>query len=118
MLMGAVEMPFPTMFKSILVAVDGSDHARKAGTIAADIAALYDAKLTLLHVVTGKKVADEVKRMAEVEHLVQSPLPGAPAYSTSVPAEISAPSPIVTPGRTLAPAPINAYFPIFTEAVG
>lgn len=38
------------MFKTILVAVDGSDHALKAVDIAADLAQKYDARLVLLSV--------------------------------------------------------------------
>ena len=38
------------MFKTILVAVDGSDHALKAVDIAADLAQKYDAQLVLLSV--------------------------------------------------------------------
>ncbi|MDH3713600.1 MAG: universal stress protein [Gammaproteobacteria bacterium] len=76
------------MFKSILVAIDGSDHARKALRIAADIAGLYQAELSIVHVVTGKKLADEVKRMAEVEHLVDTPKPTV-SYDATVSAEMS-----------------------------
>jgi nucleotide-binding universal stress UspA family protein len=36
------------MFKTILVAVDGSDHATKALDIACDLAQRYDAKLIIL----------------------------------------------------------------------
>jgi len=66
------------MFKSVLVAVDGSDHARKALRIAADIADLYKTPLTVLHVVTGEQVGDELRHMAEVEQLIKpagKPLP-------------------------------------------
>ena len=97
------------MFKSILVAVDGSDHARKAASIAADIAGIYDAKLSLVQVVTGKKIAAEVKRMAEVEHLVQSPLPGAPAFNTAVPSEM---------GRMLGDANLHGAIAQIATAVG
>lgn len=38
------------MFKTILVAVDGSDHALKAVDIAADLAQKYDAQLLVLSV--------------------------------------------------------------------
>ena len=75
------------MFKSILVAIDGSDHARKALRIAADIAGLYEADLSIVHVVTGKKLATDVQRMAEIEHLVE-PHKAAAAYDASVPAEM------------------------------
>jgi nucleotide-binding universal stress UspA family protein len=39
-----------TMFKTILVAVDGSDQAQKAVDVAADLAQKYDAQLLLLSV--------------------------------------------------------------------
>jgi nucleotide-binding universal stress UspA family protein len=38
------------MFKKIVVATDSSDHADKAVAVAADLAAKYDADLTLVHV--------------------------------------------------------------------
>jgi nucleotide-binding universal stress UspA family protein len=37
------------MIKTILVAVDGSDHAKKAVALAAELAEKYDAKLVLAH---------------------------------------------------------------------
>ena len=38
------------MIKTILVATDGSDHAKKALTLASDLGVKYGAKLILLHV--------------------------------------------------------------------
>ena len=38
------------MIRTILVATDGSDHAKKALTLASDLGAKYGAKLILLHV--------------------------------------------------------------------
>ncbi|MDH3450909.1 MAG: universal stress protein [Gammaproteobacteria bacterium] len=96
------------MFKSILVAIDGSDHARKALGIAADIAGLYDAKLSLVHVVTGKKIADDVRRMAEVEHLVDPPK-AAPIYDASVSAEM---------GRMLSDPSLHSTIAQVATAVG
>ena len=61
------------MFNSVLVAIDGSDHARKALQIGVDLATLYGAKLTILHVVTGKQISEELRHMAEVEQLIESP---------------------------------------------
>lgn len=63
------------MFKSILVATDGSDHARKALQLASDVAGLYGASLSILHVTMRSQVQAEVKRWAEVEHLVESTPP-------------------------------------------
>jgi nucleotide-binding universal stress UspA family protein len=48
------------MLKKILVATDGSDHARKAIDYAADIASKYQAKVYIIHAVPP------VPRMAEV----------------------------------------------------
>lgn len=39
------------MFKSILVAVDGSEHANRAVVAAAELARQADARLTLVHIV-------------------------------------------------------------------
>jgi nucleotide-binding universal stress UspA family protein len=48
------------MLKKILVATDGSDHARKAIDYAADMASKYQAKVYIIHAVPP------VPRMAEV----------------------------------------------------
>ena len=96
------------MFKSILVAIDGSEHARKALRIGADIADLYTAKLSIVHVVTGKQMADDVKRMAEIEHLVDTPKVAA-TYNASVPAEM---------GRMLSDANLHSAIAQVATAVG
>ncbi len=54
---------------SILVPIDGSDHALKATALASDLAEKYGAKLTLLHVVPRDHITEEIKRSAEVEHV-------------------------------------------------
>jgi nucleotide-binding universal stress UspA family protein len=63
------------MIKTILVPTDGSDHAEKAVTLAADIAEKYGAKLVLLHVLPSGPLPESVRRMAEVEHLVSDAPP-------------------------------------------
>ena len=60
------------MFHTVLAATDGSDYARKAVTIAADLAQKYDAKLIILHVMrdigrTG--VPEELRQYAKLEHI-------------------------------------------------
>ena len=59
------------MFKSILVATDGSDPATKALEIAADLAQKYDADLAIVHVVTPGPVPEQLKHFAEVEHVAE-----------------------------------------------
>ncbi|MGG7643591.1 universal stress protein [Rhodovulum sp. YNF3179] len=59
------------MTQKILVATDGSDTARKAVDMAADMAAAFDAKLTVLHVLMHGREAEEMDRLAEAEHLVR-----------------------------------------------
>jgi nucleotide-binding universal stress UspA family protein len=44
------------MIKTILVPTDGSDHANKAVDLAADLALKYNAKMVMLHVISGKHV--------------------------------------------------------------
>ena len=76
------------MFKSVLVAIDGSDHARKALRIAVDLAEHYKAKLNVLHVVTDRQVSAELRHMAEVEQLIK-PVKEALPESGNVPGEMS-----------------------------
>jgi len=60
------------MFHHILVPIDGSPHARRAVDCATDLAVKYDAKLSLLHVITNvmsSRVPDELREYADIEHL-------------------------------------------------
>lgn len=58
------------MFRKILIATDGSKHAEKAVEIGSDIAAKYGAEVVLAHVLLSGEVPGDLRRMAEVEHLV------------------------------------------------
>jgi nucleotide-binding universal stress UspA family protein len=59
------------MIGTILVAVDGSDHAEHALDLAADMAGKYDAHLVVLHVFMEQAASEELARFAEIEHLGQ-----------------------------------------------
>jgi len=56
------------MIKKVLIATDGSVHAEKAVAFGSDIAAQYDAKVLLVHVLLRKEVSEEFHHMAEVEY--------------------------------------------------
>jgi len=60
------------MFQRILVATDGSQHARKAVELGADLASRYGASLVLVHVLREKGMPDELRHLAEVEHLLDT----------------------------------------------
>ena len=66
------------MFSKILTAVDNSEHADKAVSLACDIAQKYAAKLVFIHVIENTRLDPELIHMAEVEHLVE-PQPAAAA---------------------------------------
>jgi len=55
------------VIKNIVLAIDGSIHARHAQTVAIDLASKYEAQLTLVHVLTHDHPSNEFARMAEVE---------------------------------------------------
>lgn len=57
------------MIKTIIVAVDGSSHSDKAVDLAIDIAAKYRARLSFVHVMAEGPLPENLKRMAEIEHL-------------------------------------------------
>jgi nucleotide-binding universal stress UspA family protein len=60
------------MVKSILVPTDGSEHADKAIAFAADIAQKYDARVSLLHVMSdlgSGRVPEELRGLARLEHV-------------------------------------------------
>lgn len=59
------------MIKTILCALDGSTHADKALALAADLAAKYDARLLLLHVLLRHVEPEELRRFSEVEGLAE-----------------------------------------------
>ena len=59
------------MFKTIVAATDGSKHALKAIDLASELAAKYQAKLILVHVLQRTAVPEPVRRMLEVEHLAE-----------------------------------------------
>ncbi len=57
------------MIKKVLIATDGSSHARKAVAFGSDIAAKYGAEVVLVHILLRAEVPENLRRMAEVEHL-------------------------------------------------
>ena len=61
------------MVKKILIATDGSSHAKKAVEFAGDFASKYDATVHLVHVVQEARIPDEMKELFEVEHLEKPP---------------------------------------------
>jgi nucleotide-binding universal stress UspA family protein len=57
------------MFKTILVPIDGSDHAEKAVSVAADLAGKYGATLHIITVMDSTELAPTLHRFAEAEHI-------------------------------------------------
>jgi nucleotide-binding universal stress UspA family protein len=53
------------MITRIIVPTDGSDHAAKACELAGDIAAKYDAEVTILHVLMSDASIDQLQAVAE-----------------------------------------------------
>ncbi|MBW4706201.1 universal stress protein [Roseobacter sp. YSTF-M11] len=59
------------MINKILLAHDGSHHARRAMDVAAEIAVKFAAELSIVHVLMHGRPAKELVRMAEIEHMVE-----------------------------------------------
>jgi nucleotide-binding universal stress UspA family protein len=57
------------MMRNIAVAVDGSEHAQRAVSLASEIAAKFGATVHLLHVVHHVKISDDFLRFTEEEHI-------------------------------------------------
>ena len=64
------------MFKSIVVAFDGSVHASKALEIGATMAAHEKLPLGIIYVIDAShmKIPEEVRKMGEIEHVIE-PMP-------------------------------------------
>lgn len=60
------------MIKTILVATDGSDHARKAVELASDIAAKYGAQVAILHMLLRDAKLSDLRRMADMSRLSEA----------------------------------------------
>jgi nucleotide-binding universal stress UspA family protein len=55
--------------KKVLIATDGSEAANKAIILGSDIAARYDAEVVLVHVLLRGELSENLRHMAEIEHL-------------------------------------------------
>lgn len=59
------------MFKTILCALDGSEHSKQALDLAIDMAKKYDAALILIHALLRSSDSAEFRHFAEVEGLAK-----------------------------------------------
>lgn len=60
------------MFHHILVPIDGSPHARRALDCAADLASRYEAKVSLLHVITDvarSRIPEDLRNYGDLEKI-------------------------------------------------
>jgi len=74
------------MIRKILLAYDGSDNGRRALDVASELAAKLEADLYIVHVLMHGHPAEEMVRMAEVEHIaehVQRAVTPPPTYATA-----------------------------------
>jgi nucleotide-binding universal stress UspA family protein len=60
------------MFETILVAIDGSDHANKAISLGSDLAAIYGARLVFTHVLLNHPTADQIRQLVSLERLTKT----------------------------------------------
>lgn len=57
------------MIKTIVAATDGSEHARKAQSLAADLASKYGARLVVMHVLMSNARSDALQALANRNRL-------------------------------------------------
>lgn len=63
------------MLNSIVIATDGSEHAKKAVAFGSDIAARYGAEVVLVHVLLRDHLSEAMRHLAEAEyHATDKPL--------------------------------------------
>ena len=63
------------MYKTILVATDGSEPARRAVERASDLAARYGARLVVVHVLLYGQPWEHIRDLVEAEHLAPENMP-------------------------------------------
>lgn len=56
------------MITKVLIATDGSAHARKAVGFGSDLAAKYGAEVLLLHVLLRNELSESLRQLAGVEY--------------------------------------------------
>jgi len=77
------------MVKNILVPIDGSEHAESALELAADLAARYEAKLHVMHVLLRGEVPDELRALSDKEGDREPPIAiGGGFVDASLPSEV------------------------------
>jgi nucleotide-binding universal stress UspA family protein len=55
------------MIRRVLIALDGTDHAKRAMDLACEMASRFDAELIAVHVIPDKSISQAERRMAEAE---------------------------------------------------
>lgn len=71
------------MFGTVLVAIDGSQASYRALEAAIDVAVRCGSRLYILHVHLHGRPAEELERLAEIEHLVPEATAGVAPPSTA-----------------------------------
>lgn len=56
------------MLKRVIIATDGSEHAKKAVALGSDLAAKYGAEVVLVHVLLRDHLSEAMRHLAEVEY--------------------------------------------------
>jgi len=56
------------MIERVIIATDGSEHAKKAVALGSDLAAKYGAEVVLVHVLLRDHLSDAMRHLAEVEY--------------------------------------------------